>query len=158
MDGPGEQALPPAPPRDLRGAAARPFHLAFPVDDLAATEAFYAGLLGAGIGRRSDRWIDFDLAGNQISAHLVDGDVADSQANPVDGDQVPVRHFGLVLDWEQWHAFVAHLERAGVRFEIQPRIRFQGEVGEQATCFLRDPAGNALEFKAFRDPRSLFAR
>ncbi|MHC4261942.1 MAG: VOC family protein [Planctomycetota bacterium] len=145
------------PPRDLGRAGACPFHLAFPVDDLAQAEAFYSGLLGLAIGRRSDRWIDFDLVGHQITAHLVDAESPEVGRNPVDGDRVPVRHFGLVLGWEDWHALVAHLKGREVEFAIEPRIRFAGEPGEQATCFLHDPAGNALEFKSFRDPERLFA-
>ncbi|QDU66557.1 VOC family protein [Engelhardtia mirabilis] len=134
------------------------FHLAFPVDDLAAAEAFYAVLLGCPIGRRSQAWIDFDLGGNQLTAHLVSGTEQGVGSNPVDGDQVPVRHFGLVLPWEVWEALAERLAAAGAAFQISPRVRFVGEVGEQGTFFIHDPAGNALEFKAFRDPRRLFAR
>ncbi len=137
----------------------RPFHLAFPVHDLAAARAFYGGLLGCPEGRSSESWIDFDLYGHQIVAHLDSGRAASSGevTNPVDGHDVPVPHFGVVLDWDEWHALAARLEAAGVAFGIAPHIRFVGRPGEQATMFFRDPSGNALEFKAFRDPASLFA-
>lgn len=137
---------------------ATPFHLAFPVTDLAATRRFYGELLGCREGRSAERWVDFDLAGHQLSAHLVDGAVGDVATNEVDGDGVPVRHFGLVLPWDDWQALATRLERLGTPFLIAPRVRFAGEVGEQATFFLRDPSGNALEFKAFKDPARLFAR
>ncbi len=137
-----------------------PFHLAFPVHDLEAARAFYAGLLGCPVGREAERWIDFDLFGNQISAHLVRREaLVDSPAtNPVDGDAVPARHFGAILAFEDWEALAARLRSAGVAFRIPPRVRFEGEVGEQATLFLDDPSGNTLEFKAFRDPARIFAR
>lgn len=136
-----------------------PFHLAFPVHDLAAARAFYGELLGCPEGRSSAAWVDFDLHGHQIVAHLHPrAAAADAAANEVDGEQVPVRHFGLVLEWDAWEALVARLRDAGQRFLVEPGVRFAGEVGEQATCFVRDPSGNALEFKAFRDPRALFAR
>ena len=137
-----------------------PFHLAFPVDDLAAARDFYVGVLGCGEGRSSARWIDFDLCGHQIVAHLIapSGDAAGGVGtSPVDGDDVPVRHFGLVLGWDEWHAWEARLRARGVAFLIEPRTRFVGQIGEQKTLFLRDPAGNALEFKTFADPSRLFA-
>lgn len=134
-----------------------PFHLAFPVTDLEATRAFYRDVLGCTVGREAARWIDFDLRGHQLSAHLTEVHPSDAGANLVDGDGVPIPHFGLVLPWEEWHALVAHLEQLGVPCLFGPRIRFAGEVGEQATLFVRDPAGNALEFKSFKDPASLFA-
>lgn len=147
-----------------------PFHLAIPVDDIAAARAFYGELLGWPEGRSSARWVDFDLHGHQVVAHLVDaatggapaesGDAARapiSGHNPVEGEQVPVPHFGVVLDWEAWHALAERLQEAQVRFVIAPCVRFQGQVGEQATMFLLDPSGNALEFKSFRDPAQLFA-
>ncbi|MCB1184590.1 VOC family protein [bacterium] len=139
----------------------RPFHLAFPVDDLAAARRFYGGLLGCPEGRSAATWIDFDLYGHQIVAHLVPsrdpgGDPSDH--NPVDGHDVPVPHFGVVLDMADWHSLRDRLTGAGVAFVIAPYVRFAGEVGEQATMFFRDPAGNALEFKAFADPSQLFAR
>jgi extradiol dioxygenase family protein len=137
----------------------RPFHLAFPVHDLDVARAFYAGLMGCPEGRSSESWIDFDLYGHQIVAHL---DASrrpseDATANPVDGHDVPVPHFGVVLGWEEWHALAERLEAAGVAFGIAPHIRFVGQPGEQATMFFRDPSGNALEFKAFRDMSKLFA-
>lgn len=138
------------------GTAAR-FHLAFPVDDLAAARRFYGELLGCPEGRSSERWVDFDLAGHQIVAHLVDRAAAPATSD-VDGDRVPARHFGLVLEWDAWHALADRLRAAQVRFRIEPRVRFEGQVGEQATMFFDDPAGNCLEFKAFRDPSQLFAR
>jgi extradiol dioxygenase family protein len=137
--------------------ALAPFHLAFPVDDLARARAFYGGLLGCPEGRCSDEWIDFDLYGHQIVAHLAPTRAADHH-NPVDGHEVPVPHFGVVLDWDDFHALAERLRAAGMRFVIEPYIRFAGEVGEQATMFFRDPAGNALEFKAFKDRSQLFAR
>ena len=125
--------------------------------DLASTRAFYGGLLGCAEGRAADTWVDFDFFGHQLSAHLASPDDPPS-TNAVDGDDVPVRHLGLVLPWAEWEALAGRLERAGVRFLIAPRVRFRGEVGEQGTFFVQDPSGNALEFKSFRDPRRLFAR
>lgn len=139
-----------------RGTTLSPFHLAIPVDDLDAARAFYGGVLGCPEGRSSDRWIDFDLFGHQLVAHLADR--AAEAENPVDGDAVPVPHFGVVLPWDAFEPFANRLRAAGVTFLIAPRVRFAGEPGEQATMFLRDPAGNALEFKSFRDPGQLFAR
>lgn len=132
-----------------------PFHLAFPVHDLEAARNFYVRVLGCGVGRQSENWIDFDLFGHQIVAHLADR--SPTAINPVDGHDVPVPHFGLVLQWDQWHQFAESLRQAGIKFVIEPYIRFEGEVGEQATMFFLDPSGNALEFKAFRDPSQLFA-
>jgi hypothetical protein len=128
-----------------------PFHLAFPVLDLAATEDFYVHRLGCRVGRRDARWIDFDFFGHQISAHLVDAIDTCTIENEVDGDQVPTRHFGAVLEWSEWEAFGAALEAAGVPFLIRPRVRFEGKPGEQGTFFVRDPSGNAIELKTFRD-------
>ena len=135
----------------------RPFHLAIPVTDLAAAERFYCGLLGCNKGRTASRWIDLDFFGHQVTLHLVDDDGSATISNPVDGDAVPARHFGVVLDMDAWHSLAEKLERGGCDFLISPRIRFQGEVGEQATLFLYDPASNALEFKSFADPTQLFA-
>ncbi|HVL78093.1 MAG TPA: VOC family protein [Sphingomicrobium sp.] len=135
-----------------------PFHLAFPVDDLAAARAFYGGLLGCREGRSADHWVDFDLHGHQIVAHLAPEAVKARTTNPVDGDEVPVPHFGLVLAIGEWKALARRLEEAGIEFVIPPTVRFAGEPGEQATMFLLDPAGNALEFKAMADPGKLFAR
>lgn len=134
------------------------FHLAFPVHDLDAARAFYGGLLGCAEGRSSPEWVDFDLHGHQIVAHLAPGECGDAETNPVDGHDVPVRHFGLILDWDAWHALADRFRAAGQRFVIEPGIRFQGKAGEQATMFLLDPSGNALEFKAFRDEAMIFAR
>ena len=135
----------------------QPFHLAFPVHDLAAARAFYGGLLGCTEGRSSDQWVDFDLFGHQIVAHLDPTAKPVAVANAVDGHEVPVPHFGVVLAWDDWHALVDRLKAADVQFGIAPYVRFKGQVGEQATMFFRDPSGNALEFKAFRDPSQLFA-
>lgn len=136
----------------------RPFHLAFPVTDLAAARRFYGGLLGCPEGRSSSEWIDFDLYGHQIVAHLCPAEAGHRNTSAVDGDQVPVRHFGVVLDMAEWQALADRLRAEGVRFVIEPHVRFQGEVGEQATMFFLDPCGNALEFKAFKDLASLFAK
>jgi extradiol dioxygenase family protein len=136
----------------------QPFHLAITVDDLVAAEAFYAGLLGCSMGRRSDCWIDFDLYGHQLVCHATERQIVpDLPANSVDGKQVPVPHFGVVLTWQDWEQLADRLQAAKIRFIIEPCIRFQGQVGEQATMFFADPAGNMLEFKAFRDPGQLFA-
>ena len=133
------------------------FHLAFPVDDLDAARHFYADILGCGIGRESSHWLDFDFHGHQIVAHLSVEDSPVKQSD-VDGDKVPVRHFGLILDWQSWHEFVDHLRAAKVEFLVEPKIRFAGQAGEQATLFVSDPSGNALEFKSFRDDSQVFAR
>ncbi|HWJ58143.1 MAG TPA: VOC family protein [Sphingomicrobium sp.] len=135
-----------------------PFHLAFPVDDLASARDFYGRLLGCPEGRSSDEWIDFDLHGHQIVAHLAPGAPRRRAANLVDGDEVPVPHFGLVLDMAEWKALADRLEHAAVNFVIPPTVRFAGQPGEQATMFLLDPSGNALEFKAMADPAKLFAK
>ncbi|NBU83159.1 MAG: glyoxalase [Sphingomonadaceae bacterium] len=135
----------------------RPFHLAFPVHDLAAARAFYGGVLGCGEGRSSDQWIDFDLYGHQIVAHLDPAAKPVATRNPVDGHDVPVPHFGVVLTMDQWEGLAARLQVAGIRFGIAPHIRFKGQPGEQATMFFLDPSGNALEFKAFADDAMLFA-
>lgn len=133
------------------------FHLAFPVFDLEKTRTFYRDLLGCTEGRTSARWIDFNFFGHQITAHLQAQDETGVSTNLVDGENVPVRHFGVILDWESWHRLAEKLKRAEVSFLIQPQIRFEGKVGEQATLFITDPSGNALEFKAFRDDRMIFA-
>ncbi|MDR3511228.1 MAG: VOC family protein [Caulobacteraceae bacterium] len=138
-----------------------PFHVAFPVDDLAAAREFYGTLLGCPEGRSADTWIDFDLFGHQIVAHYKPRSAAPGSVvhhNPVDGHDAPVPHFGVVLTMPQWERLAARLRAAGVPFVIEPYVRFKGEVGEQATMFFLDPAGNALEFKAFADMNSLFAR
>ena len=137
-----------------------PFHIAFPVDDLDAARRFYGGVLGCPEGRSAEgEWIDFDLFGHQIVAHFVPGAGARvSGHNPVDGHDVPVPHFGVVLDLPRWKALAERLQAAGTRFVIEPHVRFPGEVGEQATMFFMDPAGNALEFKAFADFSRIFAK
>lgn len=140
-----------------RAMALPPFHLAFVVDDLDSARAFYGDLLGCSEGRRSDQWVDFDFHGHQIVAHLGPGTERRGIANRVDGEAVPVPHFGLVLDLDQWHELATRLEQAGADFIIPPTVRFAGEPGEQATMFLTDPSGNALEFKAMANPSNLFA-
>lgn len=135
-----------------------PFHLAFAVDDLAAARSFYGRLLGCPEGRSADQWIDFDLFGHQIVAHLAPDAVPQRQTNPVDGEPVPVPHFGVVLGIAQWRELAERLIAEGVEFVIAPTVRFAGTAGEQATMFLLDPAGNALEFKAMADPAKLFAK
>ena len=135
-----------------------PFHLAFPVHDLAAARGFYGEVLGCPEGRSAETWIDFNLFGHQIVTHLKPGATADLHRNPVDGDQVPVPHFGVVLAMADWEALAQRLKAAGTAFVIEPHVRFKGQVGEQATMFFLDPSGNALEFKAFADPSQLFAK
>ena len=135
----------------------RPFHLAFPVHDLAAARDFYGRVLGCREGRSSERWIDFDLGGHQIVAHLDESARAVEASNAVDGHDVPVPHFGVVLTMADWEALAARVEAAGIAFGIAPHVRFKGQPGEQATMFFRDPSGNALEFKAFADDAMLFA-
>lgn len=135
----------------------RPFHLALPVHDLDVARDFYCGTLGMGTGRTDERWVDLDFLGHQVTLHLVADDMAVADTNPVDGDNVPARHFGVVLAMDDWQALAERLEAAGCDFLIAPRIRFEGEVGEQATMFLLDPSGNALEFKSFADLTQLFA-
>jgi hypothetical protein len=135
----------------------RPFHLAFPVHDLSLARQFYSGVLGCPEGRSSDHWIDFNLYGHQVVAHLAPAASAPGAPNVVDGKDVPVPHFGVILDWDEWHTLADRLANAGIRFVIEPGIRFAGQVGEQATMFLLDPSGNALEFKSFRDPSRIFA-
>ena len=133
-----------------------PFHLAFPVHDLEAARAFYGGLLGCPEGRSAHEWIDFDFFGHQIVAHLDPAMEPRRHSNPVDGHDVPVPHFGAVLGMEDWQAIADRLTEAGIRFVIEPGIRFAGQAGEQATMFFLDPSGNALEIKAMRDPDALF--
>lgn len=133
-----------------------PFHLAFPVGDLPKTLEFYRDTIGCKIGRTSDRWIDFDFFGHQVTAHLVEK-MPEVATNPVDGKNVPSSHFGAVLKWDQWHLLRDRLKDANLEFLIGPYIRFEGEPGEQATMFVSDPSGNGLEFKSFRNPEMLFA-
>lgn len=136
-----------------------PFHLAIPVDDLAAARRFYGEVFGLAEGRSSPHWVDFDFYGHQLVIHQHPKTAAQANVhtNLVDGDAVPVPHFGIVLGWEQWEALATRLRSAGIRFAIEPHVRFRGQVGEQATMFLFDPCGNALEFKAFKDLGQLFA-
>jgi hypothetical protein len=135
-----------------------PFHFAFPVDDLAAARRFYGELLGCPEGRSAEEWVDFDLHGHQIVAHLAPDEVRRRSTNEVDGEHVPVPHFGLALAMDEWKRLAERLQGAGVEFVIEPTIRFEGQPGEQATMFLLDPAGNALEFKAMANPANLFAK
>ena len=137
----------------------RPFHLAFPVRDLAEARTFWGDVMGCPEGRSSDSWIDFDFCGHQIVAHCVgESGTSDAGSNPVDGHGVPVPHFGIVLELTDWQALADRLTAAGTKFEIEPYVRFKGEPGEQATMFFRDPSGNAIEMKAFADLGQLFAR
>ena len=132
------------------------FHLAIPVDDLAAARAFYGAVMGCAEGRSSETWIDFNFFGHQLVVHRAPR--AGITRNAVDGDAVPVPHFGLVLSWDDWEALGARIAAAGIKFELPPHVRFAGQPGEQGTFFLFDPAGNALEFKAMRVPENLFAK
>jgi uncharacterized protein len=144
-----------------QGRPLTPFHLAIPVHSLAAAREFYGSLFGCAEGRSSEDWVDFDFFGHQLVAHIDPARsafVAPPLSNEVDGQPVPVPHFGVVLAWERWHALVTRLKAAKLKFVIEPGIRFAGKVGEQATFFVYDPSGNALEFKAFRDSTRLFAR
>lgn len=137
----------------------QPFHLAIAVDDLDAARAFYGGVLGCPEGRASGPWIDFDLFGHQLVAHLAPGGPSSADHhNPVDDHAVPVPHFGVVLEWDAFDRLAERLRAHEVQFVIEPYVRFAGQIGEQATMFFRDPAGNALEFKAFRDPSQLFKK
>ena len=136
----------------------RPFHVAVPVDDLAAAREFYGGLLGCPEGRSAEQWVDFNLFGHQVVIHYKPKSAEQLHTNPVDGKNVPVPHYGVVLPWETFQSFSRELAEKGIDFVIEPYIRFEGEVGEQATMFFLDPAGNALEFKAFRNMDQLFAK
>lgn len=135
-----------------------PFHLAFPVHDLAAARQFYGDMLGCPEGRSSDEWVDFNFHGHQIVAHLAPDECGHSQSSAVDGHAVPVRHFGAILPLEVWEDMAARLKAGGTKFVIEPYIRFKGEPGEQATMFFLDPSGNALEFKAFATLDNLFVK
>jgi len=134
------------------------FHLAFPVNDLAAARRFYGELMGCSEGRSSDHWVDFDFHDHQIVAHLAPSECTPAPTGDVDHHAVPVRHFGLLLDWSDWEALAERFRAAGTEFIIEPYVRFEGQPGEQGTFFVRDPAGNALEFKTFRDEGQIFAR
>ena len=135
-----------------------PLHLAIPVNDLKAARHFYGEVMQCREGRTSELWTDYDLYGHQLVIHYKPFDIADSHHNPVDGHDVPIPHFGFVLPWEEWEKLAGRLKSSGIRFTIEPYIRFKGQVGEQATMFFMDPCGNALEFKAFKDIGQLFAR
>jgi extradiol dioxygenase family protein len=135
-----------------------PFHLAFPVHDLAEARAFYGGVLGCEEGRSSDQWIDFNFFGHQIVTHLDEAMTLRRHSNPVDGHDVPVPHFGAVLPMAEWESLARKLEESGLSFVIAPTVRFRGQAGEQATMFFLDPSGNAMELKAMRDPSNLFAK
>ena len=134
-----------------------PFHLAIPVHDLHEADRFYREVLGCAVGRTDPAWIDFNFFGHQLSVHLRRDALVDSRTNAVDGDAVPVRHFGVVLPWDEWEALAQRLEQQAWAFLMTPHVRFAGQVGEQGTFFVQDPSGNALEFKTFRDPGCLFA-
>ena len=134
----------------------RPFHLAIPVKDLETTRAFYVDVLGCKVGRRAADWLDLDVFGHQVTANLDAEAIDEAHTNPVDGQNVPTRHFGVILEWGEWEAMCERLKGAGVRFVIGPYIRFRGQVGEQATMFFQDPSGNVLEFKAFRNDSEIF--
>ena len=134
-----------------------PFHLAIPVHDLDQATSFYKTVLGCSQGRSDSLWVDLNLFGHQLVLHEFEQTSQSSNTNPVDGDHVPVPHFGVVLDWDSWHTLANQLQQANIEFIIEPHVRFQGEVGEQATLFFKDPSGNALEFKSFKDMTQLFA-
>ena len=133
-----------------------PFHLAFPVKDIASTRTFYEEVLNCIVGRQGERWIDFNFFGHQVSAHLTDVEQLTPMCNQVDNQAVPARHFGVILDWDDWDKLVARLSKYQVPFTIAPYTRFEGEVGEQRTFFIQDPGGNFLEFKSFRSPDIVF--
>ena len=134
-----------------------PFHLAFPINDINETKSFYKKILGCKIGREDLKWVDFDFFGHQLSAHVKPDELKNTKKNAVDGKDVPVRHFGVILEWEAWHSLSEKLKENNISFIIEPYIRFEGEIGEQATMFFLDPSGNALEFKSFKDPEQIFA-
>ena len=134
----------------------QPFHLAFPVHDLQATRAFFVDVLGVRVGRETERWVDFDFFGHQVTAHL-DASQKPATTNPVDGKKVPTFHFGVVLDWPTWEALGRKLTDQGLEFIIEPYVRFKGEVGEQGTFFIKEPSGNGVEFKSFKDLGQMFA-
>ncbi len=135
-----------------------PFHLAFPINDIEETKSFYKKHFNCEIGREDKKWVDFDFYGHQLSAHLRPEELQNTKKNSVDGKDVPVRHFGVILEWDTWHQLSSNLKETHIDFLIDPYIRFKGEVGEQATMFFLDPSGNALEFKSFKDPGQVFAK
>ncbi|MEL0008358.1 MAG: VOC family protein [Flammeovirgaceae bacterium] len=135
-----------------------PFHLAFPIKNIDETKVFYKKFFNSKIGREDKKWVDFDFYGHQLSAHVRPEELKDTKKNSVDGKSVPVRHFGVILGWDEWHKLSAKLKENNIDFIIEPYIRFKGETGEQATMFFLDPSGNALEFKSFKDPLQVFAK
>ena len=135
-----------------------PFHLAFPINDIEETKSFYKKHFNCEIGREDKKWVDFDFYGHQLSAHLRPEELKNTKKNSVDGKDVPVRHFGVILEWETWHQLSSKLKENDIDFIIDPYIRFKGVVGEQATMFFLDPSGNALEFKSFKDSSQVFAK
>lgn len=135
-----------------------PFHLAFPVKNIESTKFFYKEVLGCEIGREDKKWVDFNFFGHQLSAHLKPDELKKTKENPVDGKSVPVRHFGVILPWEKWQLLSKKLKKIKTEFIIEPYVRFEGEIGEQATMFFLDPSGNALEFKSFKDSSQVFAK
>ena len=135
-----------------------PFHLAFPVLNLEDTRTFYVDVLGCSIGREDTKWIDFEFFGHQLSAHVKPEQCVPTATNKVDGDNVPVRHFGAILEWSAWETLGDKIASAGIEFILEPRVRFEGEAGEQGTFFLFDPSGNAMEFKTFKNIDRLFDR
>ena len=135
-----------------------PFHLAIPVNNITKCKIFYKEILGCNEGRSSDNWVDFDLFGHQLVIHFQESNNKNLHTNPVDGKDVPIPHFGVILEWENFKRFSSKLEKKGVEFIIKPYIRFEGEPGEQATMFFKDPSGNALEFKSFKDSSQIFAK
>ena len=136
----------------------KPFHLAFPIKDIEITKSFYSNFLGCEIGREDKKWVDFNFFGHQLSAHVKPDELKLAKKNAVDGKDVPVRHFGVVLGWDEWHDLSKKLKKLKIKFIIDPYIRFKGEIGEQATMFFLDPSGNALEFKSFKDSSQIFAK
>ena len=134
------------------------FHLAFPVHDLEKAKAFYTSTLGCPLGRESDNWIDFNLYGHQVVAHLSPKDCMNTKTNPVDGDSIPARHFGVILPWAEWEELCKILISQNIEFLIKPRIRFENVPGEQGTFFIQDPSGNALEFKSFKNDKDVFKK
>ena len=134
------------------------FHLAFPVHDLEKAKTFYASTLGCPLGRESDNWIDFNLYGHQVVAHLSPKDCMNTKTNPVDGDSIPARHFGVILPWAEWEELCKILISQNIEFLIKPRIRFKNVSGEQGTFFIQDPSGNALEFKSFKNDKDVFKK
>ena len=133
-----------------------PFHVAIPVTDKSIAHEFYTNILGCAVGRQDDKWIDFNFFGHQLVAHLISAPILDAKTNSVDGEHVPSRHFGIIMQITDWEELIVHLKNKGISFYIKPQVRFKGNVGEQSTFFIKDPFGNALEFKAFKDQRRIF--